>query len=134
MQRLLGNAYDGTGWRVTQETLVLISDAPDPDCWVVREDARPVEERGRVVRYDLADMLLVIEVGDSSAAFDLVTMADLYASAGVPNFWVLTRRGVYAHTDPAATDYRTRELLGPDQTITPPYTSEAVSVAALLRA
>ena len=132
VQRLLGNAYDGTGWRVTQETLVLISDAPDPDCWVVREDAVAVEEHGRVLRYDLADMLLVVEVGDSTATVDLGTMADLYARAGIPNFWVLTRRGVYAHTEPSPAGYRTRELRGTDQTITPPLAPESVSIAALL--
>ena len=133
VQRLLGNAYDGAGWRVTQETLVLVSDAPDPDCWVVREDAVAVEERGRVVRYALADMLLVVEVGDSTVTFDLETMADLYARAGIPNFWVLTRRGIYRHTDPTGAGYRTRELLDPDQVITPPLVSQPVSIAALLR-
>lgn len=36
-----------------------------------------------------ADTALVIEVSDSSLAFDLETKASLYAGAGIPHYWVI---------------------------------------------
>ena len=36
-----------------------------------------------------ADTVLVIEVSDSSLAFDLETKASLYGGAGIPHYWVI---------------------------------------------
>jgi Uma2 family endonuclease len=57
--------------------------APEPDvAWVVQRDysrGRPVAE----------DVLLVIEVAESSLGVDTGEKADLYAAAGIPDYWVV---------------------------------------------
>lgn len=54
--------------------LALVARRPD-DYWTAHPTA--------------ADTLLVIEVADSSLAFDLDNKARLYASAGIPHYWVI---------------------------------------------
>jgi Uma2 family endonuclease len=58
---------------------------PEPDVAVVAE-AKP-DYRERHPRGD--ELLLVVEVADSSVAHDATTKRDLYARAGVPEYWVL---------------------------------------------
>lgn len=54
-------------------------------------------------------MLLVIEVSETTLAFDLRTKVPLYARAGVPEVWVvdIAGRAVHVHRDPAPSGYRT---------------------------
>jgi Uma2 family endonuclease len=54
-----------------------------------------------------ADVLLVVEVSDTSLAYDMRTKAKLYASHGVPAYWVfdLSRSVLHAHTQPGADGY-----------------------------
>lgn len=85
---------------------------------------------------------LVVEVADSSLAKDTTEKAELYATAGVPDYWVLDleHRQLLVFRDPeplpqglGATAYRTRLTLGPGETVSPlaaPHAS--VTVADLL--
>lgn len=60
-----------------------------------------------------ADVLLVIEVADSSLAYDRLVKAPLYGRAGIPEYWVVDveRETVEVHDLPDASGYgRTREL------------------------
>ena len=105
-----GSAPDGRAAPalVTQESLVTGASLPDPDLWVRRADARPVEElTDRVQRWAAADVLLVVEVADQSLADDLSTKARLYGSAGYAVYWVVTREALHEHTSPDAQGYRT---------------------------
>jgi Uma2 family endonuclease len=56
-----------------------------------------------------ADVLLVVEVADTTLAFDLGTKVPLYARFGVPEVWVidLQERAVRVFRDPSASGYRT---------------------------
>jgi Uma2 family endonuclease len=56
------------------------------------------------------DILLIVEVADSSLASDLTTKARLYARHNVSQFWVLDLRGgrLFVHRDPTARGYETR--------------------------
>ena len=86
--------------------------------------------------------LLIVEVADSSLFFDTTTKAEKYATAGVPDHWVidLEHRELIVFRDPnplpaglGATAYRQRNTFGPDGTISPlavPHAS--VKVADLL--
>jgi Uma2 family endonuclease len=75
---------------------------PEPDFLVVRMD------------YDQSslptpsDALLVIEVSDSSLAFDRHVKLPLYARAGIPEAWLfnLTTTRIERHTDPSPDGYR----------------------------
>ncbi len=80
----------------------ILDSAPQPDlAWVVRRDysrRRPAAE----------DVLLVVEVSDSSLRFDLGEKADLYAAAGIQDYWVVSvpARSITVHRDPVAGHYQ----------------------------
>jgi Uma2 family endonuclease len=48
------------------------------------------------------DILLAVEVADTTLGFDLTTKAALYARAGIPEYWVLDVNGrrMIVHRDP----------------------------------
>lgn len=85
---------------------------------------------------------LIIEVADSSLFFDTTTKAEKYATAGVPDYWVidLEHRELIVFRDPVplpaglgATAYRQRNTFGPDAVIAPLAAPTAfVKVADLL--
>ncbi len=72
--------------------------------------------------------LLVIEVADSSLAFDRTRKARVYAHAGIPEYWIINveERCIEVHRDPAADvpapaepHYMTRTVYRPGESITP---------------
>jgi len=56
-----------------------------------------------------ADVLLVVEVSDTTLAFDLATKIPLYARAGIAESWVvdLEKRALRVFRDPDPSGYRT---------------------------
>jgi Uma2 family endonuclease len=58
------------------------TDWPEPDISILPSSIGPLEVRGR-------DLMLVIEISDSSLAFDLGPKAALYARHGVREYWVI---------------------------------------------
>ena len=56
-----------------------------------------------------ADVLLLIEVADTTLAFDLGTKVPLYARSGIAEAWVIDvqERAVRVFRDPSASGYRT---------------------------
>ena len=56
---------------------------PEPDIAVVRGSIRDY------AKAHPSSALLVVEVAESSLAYDRSTKASLYASAGIPDYWVL---------------------------------------------
>jgi len=103
---------------------------PEPDVAVLRE--HKIEHRSRHPRGD--EMLLVIEVSDSTAAFDRSRKATLYARAGVPEYWVLDLNGrmLVVHRETDGTQYRQMFLHAPDEAVSFPGRSESVCVADIL--
>lgn len=98
-----------SGARVTTATLPTRDSLPDPDCWVRRADAEPIGTVGsRLSVWDAPDVLLIVEVSDDTVIQDLNVKARLYGRAGYPVYWVVTHEGIYEHTGPTATGYRTR--------------------------
>jgi len=89
-----------------------------------------------------ATALLVVEVADDSLFDDTTVKAELYATAGVPDYWVidLQNRRLLIFRDPAplpaglgATAYRTHLTFGPADTVAPlAAPGAAVKVADLL--
>ena len=88
-------------------------------------------------RYALAhprpeDILLLIEVADSTLAYDRRVKLPIYAAAGIPESWLMNLRDdvIEAHTDPAPDGYRTARSYRPGDFIAPvafPELSVAVS-------
>jgi len=78
---------------------------PEPDVAVIRGRRRDYEDH----HPGPSDVLLVVEVADKSLAFDRGTKAALYASAGIPEYWIVNLRQytIEVHRDPEAGGYRT---------------------------
>ena len=68
-----------------------------------------------------ADVLLLIEVADSSAEFDRTVKLAAYAVAGIPEVWIAARLGrrIEVYTDPDAGSYATVRYHGPGETVSP---------------
>ena len=75
-----------------------------------------------------AAAVLIVEVADSSLFLDTTTKTELYATAGVPDYWVidLENRRLLVYRDPVplpsglgATAYQTHRALGPNDAVSP---------------
>jgi Uma2 family endonuclease len=103
---------------------------PEPDLAVLREFS--LEHAHRHPRGN--EVLLAIEVSDTTAAFDLSRKAALYAHAGVPEYWVLdlNRRMLVVHRQPDGVQYRQTVLHAPEESVSFPGRSESVKIADIL--
>ena len=72
--------------------------------------------------------VIVFEISDTSLNTDLTEKAELYASAGIPDYWVIdvTERQLHVLRDPAplpaglgATAYRNHKIYGPEESVAP---------------
>ena len=90
--------------------------APQPDIALVRE--RPLSELGP---YYPQDVYLVIEVADSTLAYDRGPKLARYAAAGIPEVWVanLRAREVTAYAEPSGSEYSSVHTYGVGDTISP---------------
>ncbi len=89
--------------------------APQPDVAWVREreyrDGRPETE----------DVLLVIEVADSSLKYDRHIKGPIYAAAGVPEYWIVNveDKTVEVYREPRDDDYGSRQTFAIGQRASP---------------
>ena len=72
-------------WMRVQQGATLPDSEPEPDVAVVRGNARSYLTR----HPGPADFGMVIEVSDSSLAFDREDKARIYARAGLPVYWIV---------------------------------------------
>ena len=98
----------GPGWRIRcQSPLVLGLDVdPKPDSMVIAGSPRGTDHP------TTAD--LVVEVADSSLAFDTEEKRLIYATAGIREYWVVdvSGRRLLVYRDPRAGDYATHQVYG----------------------
>lgn len=68
--------------------------------------------------------LLVVEVADTSLAYDRDTKRTLYAEHGIPTYWIanLNATALEVYTDPDADDYRTKQTLALGDSVRLPQT------------
>ena len=57
---------------------------PEPDLVISKESGGTLDERHPYP----ADILLLMEVSDSSLAYDRTRKAEIYAQAGIPDYWI----------------------------------------------
>jgi len=74
------------GWYVdSQEPITTLDSEPEPDVIVVRGNPRDYAERHPAP----ADVALVVEVADATLRRDRTLKLRIYASAGIPVYWIL---------------------------------------------
>lgn len=103
---------------------------PEPDVALLR----PRDDFYRNAHPTPADVLLIVEVADTSDAYDRSTKIPLYARAGIPEVWLvrLLKNVVERYTDPAGDRYQTVRQAAPGDTLTvQALPNVAVNVAAL---
>ncbi len=120
--------------RVRVQNSVRLDDygLPQPDIAVVRmrddyNRRRPTPE----------DVLLLIEIADSSLRLDREIKLARYAAAGIPEVWIanVPARQVEAHSDPVDGSYRSRRVVTADGSISPlAFPDVALAVGDFLRA
>jgi len=103
---------------------------PEPDIAVLVELKAEHEERHPRGN----ELLLVVEVADSSVSFDLTRKATLYARSGVPEYWVLDliRRMLVVHRQPDGTQYRDIHMYSEDDVVSMEGREEKVRVGRIL--
>jgi Uma2 family endonuclease len=115
--------------RVQHPLAVGAEDEPQPDLAVVCGGPRDhLAEHPRAA-------VLVVEVAESSLAYDRGEKALLYARAGLPDYWIvkLADRRIEVHRDPTPAGYRSVVSLGAGDEIAPLAAPAAhIAVGALL--
>lgn len=138
LARELGAAFAATAWINEQGPLPAAGSAPQPDVAVIAGNPEDYTDHPRTA-------LLVVEVSSSTLADDMTEKAELYATAGVPEYWVLdlNARVLHVYRDPQvsaalpddlrATAYRAHLTLGETESVNPlAAPNAAVRVADLL--
>lgn len=122
-------AFD-QGWRVRQQSpLVLGRETdPEPDLAVVRGGPREYSSHPTTAE-------LVIEVADTSQAFDTDEKRKLYAAAGIQEYWVVdvNARQLIVYRSPQGSDYPAPNILDSKGAVSPlAAPSASIRVADLL--
>lgn len=89
---------------------------PEPDLIVLNRSFRDLAPRPRP-----EDILLLVEISDSTLKFDLTVKRDLYARAAIPEYWVVdvNSRQIIVHRHPVAGRYRSTVEYGETEQVTP---------------
>lgn len=95
--------------RVQSSVLLSRFTQPEPDLAVVRPDLDHYLQR----HPDPGDILIAIEVADSSLAYDREEKMPRYAAAGVPEAWLVNVRArtITVYTEATSTGYRASRTL-----------------------
>lgn len=113
----------GKSWHLRVEKPLALGQDTDPRPDVAVIAGRPTLAGGHPTTADL-----IVEIADTSLDHDTTEKAELYATAGVADYWVLDvdRRELHVFRDPAplpaglgATAYQTRRTLAETDTVSP---------------
>ncbi len=96
-------------------TLAALESEPEPDVvWAVAKKYRAAHPTA-------ADVRLLIEVAYESLRYDRTEKAELYAQAGIGEYWIVDveARAVKTHRDAQGSAYRTGQTFGAGQSVCP---------------
>jgi Uma2 family endonuclease len=128
LNRLLVGAVGARGV-VSVQNPVRLDDRtePQPDVAVLR----PRADDYRVATPGPGDVLLLVEVADSSLGYDRAVKAPLYAAHGIPELWIvdLAAREVEVHKTPEVGRYASVARVRPGGSLDPEFLS-GVSIPA----
>jgi Uma2 family endonuclease len=134
LDRLVGRELDPAQWAVGSQTPVLLNDRsePEPDLWVAKggDDTYLRRHPGP------DDLVLVVEVADTSLTRDREQKIPAYAAAGIPYAWLvsLPEKTITAYSGPAPAErgYEQVSVFHPGETVTHPPTGFALDLAQLI--
>ncbi|WP_110987533.1 Uma2 family endonuclease [Acaryochloris thomasi] len=116
----------------SQDPIQLFNDSePEPDVAVVKRDPLAYSTHHPIPE----EILLVIEVADSSLKYDLETMAVLYARAEIAEYWVLDvlTRQLHIFRQPHQDRYQSQMILAETLDVTPiAFTDCTIAIRDLL--
>jgi Uma2 family endonuclease len=127
------------GWdRVNQESPIDVAAAdnltnvPEPDAIVYIDVAAGLQPSSP----QPADLVLVVEVADSTLRFELSVKASLYSRAGIAEYWVLDVNGrrLIVHRDPTRDGYRSIVAFGESEKVAPLASPESELLVAIFTA
>lgn len=116
LNRLLGRLVGERAIVSVQDPLIIGErSVPQPDLALLR----PRADSYSGAHPTPADVLLVVEIADTTLAFDIGTKVPLYARAGIPEAWVidLQERAVRVFRDPSANGYRQSFTVSGDDSV-----------------
>lgn len=119
INRWLGRVLpDGLDLLVQSTTRMTPMSVPEPDFAVVK---RSVDDL--TVLPQASDLLLVIEVSDSTLSTDRNRKARIYSSAGIAEYWIVNLRSrvLEVHREPAEDGYRLIRRYGEIEEVEPPF-------------
>ena len=115
----------GKGFYVRGQKPVAIDDRsePEPDVAVVKGNIRDF------TAHHPETALLLVEVADTTLAFDRLKKAAVYARNGIPEYWILNLRDrtLEVHRNPVGDAYADQRVLTAEQGISP-LSSPGVSI------
>jgi Uma2 family endonuclease len=119
-------------WQVAVQSPLLLGphDMPEPDVMLLRRS----EDRYKARHPAAGDVYLIIEVSDSSLAYDLHTKVPLYARAGIPEVWILNvpQKQLEVYRDPGLSGYGSKTVLRDGEAAPALFPDATVPVAGLV--
>jgi len=107
----------GSGFTVRAQHPLALSDTsePEPDVAVVVGSPRDYTDEHP------ASAALVVEVSDTSLAYDRTRKLAVYARCGLPEYWILNliEARLEVHRNPTGDSYGSSTVLDKDATVTP---------------
>jgi Uma2 family endonuclease len=90
---------------------------PEPDCAIVRGTALDYADR----HPRASDVVLVVEIADSTLKYDTEVKDKFYAQSGITDYWVLDvkNRQLYVFRNPTDTGYTSRHVFNEPHQIIP---------------
>ncbi|MEG4842397.1 Uma2 family endonuclease [Microcoleus sp. B9-D4] len=116
--RLLQSLFANLAWVRMQDPIALDDNSePEPDIAVVRIDAFDYATHHPTP----SEVYLIIEVADSSLAYDREIKAKAYARSGIADYWVLNvnERQLHVFREPAEEGYQSEVILGESAIVSP---------------
>jgi Uma2 family endonuclease len=116
--RLFQNLFNNLAWVRVQDPIALDgSSEPESDIALVIIDLLDYATHHPTT----SEVYLIIEVADSSLAYDREVKALLYARSGIADYWVLNviERQLHIFREPTEDGYQSEIILGKNESISP---------------
>jgi len=128
VRKLLDQAYTAEAIVVEQVPLRLSDSLPQPDIGVYRGELRDYTSHP-------TNPIFIVEISQTTLRYDLTTKLELYAEAGVAEYWVLDVEGRVLHqfTQPHGSGYINQKTFTDVEQVIAPGCGITLQVAAMLQ-